>query len=167
MPSHRLLCQGQRPLSTSGIALKCISTIEGQELQCDIHVGECGHHSSACTLAGKAYRSGFYWPSALVDAAEMVKRYEACQFHAMQIHQPAQGLQTSRSLGRSLFGDWTSWAHFHERKGATATSSSPSKSSPNGQSWSPCARYRPGRPSSLSKGWYAASGCPTSSSLTT
>jgi hypothetical protein len=43
----------------SGIALKCISTHEGQELIRDIHAGECGHHSSASMLAGKAYRSGF------------------------------------------------------------------------------------------------------------
>jgi transposase InsO family protein len=40
-------------------------------------------------------RSGFYWPSALWDAAEMVKRCEACQFHAKQIHQLAQELQTT------------------------------------------------------------------------
>jgi hypothetical protein len=61
----------------NGIALKCISTHQGQELLRDIHAGECGHHASASTLAGKAYRSGFYWPSALWDAAEMVKRCEA------------------------------------------------------------------------------------------
>jgi hypothetical protein len=78
----------------SGVALKCISTHEGQELLKDIHIGECGHHSSAVTLTGKAYHNGFYWPSALSDAAEMVKRCEACQFHAKQIHQPAQELQT-------------------------------------------------------------------------
>jgi hypothetical protein len=78
----------------SGIALKCILTHEGQELLRDIHAGECGHHSSAGTLAGKAYRSGFYWPSVLSDAAEMVKRCKACQFHAKQIHQPAHELQT-------------------------------------------------------------------------
>jgi hypothetical protein len=71
----------------SGITLKCISTNEGQELLRDIHTGECGHQSSAGTLAGKAYRSGFYWPLALQDTAEMVKRCEAC--HARQIHQPA------------------------------------------------------------------------------
>jgi hypothetical protein len=78
----------------NGIALKCISTHQGQELLRDIHAGECGHHASASTLAAKAYRSGFYWPSALWYAAEMVKRCEACQFHANQIHQPAQELQT-------------------------------------------------------------------------
>jgi ribonuclease HI len=78
----------------NGVALKCISSHQGQEFLRDIHAGECGHHASASTLATKAYRSGFYWPSALWDAAEMVKSCEACQFHAKQIHQPAQELQT-------------------------------------------------------------------------
>jgi ribonuclease HI len=41
---------------------------------------------------GVSYR--FYWPSVLWDTAEMVKRCKACQFHAKQIHQPAQELQT-------------------------------------------------------------------------
>jgi ribonuclease HI/transposase InsO family protein len=78
----------------NGVALKCISTHQGQDLLRDIHAGECGHHASASTLTAKAYRSGFYWLSALWDAAEMVKRCEACQFHAKQIQQPAQELQT-------------------------------------------------------------------------
>jgi hypothetical protein len=62
----------------SGIALKCILTVEGQELLQDIHAFECGHQSLAGTLARKAYRSGIYWPFALSDAVEMVKRCEAC-----------------------------------------------------------------------------------------
>jgi hypothetical protein len=78
----------------NGIALKCISIVEGQELLQDIHAGECGHHSSAGTLTGNVYHNGFYWPCVLSDTAEMVKRCEAYQFHAKQIHQPAQGLQT-------------------------------------------------------------------------
>jgi hypothetical protein len=78
----------------NGVALKCISTHQGQELLRDIHTGECGHHASASTLTAKAYRSGFYWPSALWDAAEMVKRCEVCQFHAKKIHQLTQELQT-------------------------------------------------------------------------
>jgi ribonuclease HI len=49
----------------NGVALKCICTHQGQELLRDIHAGECGHHASASTLIAKAYRSGFYWPSAL------------------------------------------------------------------------------------------------------
>jgi hypothetical protein len=53
----------------SGVTLKCISTHQGQELLRDIHADECGHHSSAITLTRKAYRSGFYWPSALSNVA--------------------------------------------------------------------------------------------------
>jgi ribonuclease HI len=49
----------------NGVALKCISTHQGQELLRDIHTGECGHHASTSTHAAKEYRSGFYWPSAL------------------------------------------------------------------------------------------------------
>ena len=60
----------------------------------DIHDGDCGHHSSSRTFVGKAFYSGFYWPTTLNDAAELVKSCEACQFHAKQIHQPAQDLQT-------------------------------------------------------------------------
>jgi hypothetical protein len=59
----------------------------------EIHGGECGSHSSSCTLVGKAFRHGFYWPTALQDATELVKSCEACQFHAKQIHTPAQALQ--------------------------------------------------------------------------
>jgi hypothetical protein len=44
------------------------------------------------TLVGKAFWHGFYWPTALLDAAEMVKSCKACQFHAKQIHTPAQAL---------------------------------------------------------------------------
>ena len=76
------------------ITLRCISKEQGCELPADIHGGDCGHHSLSRTLAGKAFRSGFYWPSALNDAIELVRSCEACQFHAKQIHQPAQGLQT-------------------------------------------------------------------------
>ncbi|XP_073353817.1 uncharacterized protein [Aegilops tauschii subsp. strangulata] len=67
---------------------------QGLELLADIHGGDCGHHSSSRTLVGKAFCSGFYWPTALNDATELVRSCEACQFHAKQIHQPTQGLQT-------------------------------------------------------------------------
>ena len=43
---------------------------------------------------GKAFCNGFYWPTTLNDAAELVKSCEARQFHAKQIHQQAQDLQT-------------------------------------------------------------------------
>jgi hypothetical protein len=85
LEAERIVCQALRYCikdydlyrrRPNGIALKCISTHQGQELLWDIHAGECGHHASASTLTAKAYRSDFYWSSALGGAAEMVKRCE-------------------------------------------------------------------------------------------
>jgi ribonuclease HI/transposase InsO family protein len=42
----------------------------------------------------KVFRSGFYWPTAKSDAAELVQRCEACQYLSKQQHLPAQQLQT-------------------------------------------------------------------------
>jgi ribonuclease HI len=78
---------------TNGILMRCITQEEGRELLAVIHGGKCESHSSSRTLVGKAFRHGFYWPTALQDAAEMVKYCKACQFHAKQIHTPAQALQ--------------------------------------------------------------------------
>jgi hypothetical protein len=75
------------------ILMRCITQEEGRELLAEIHGGECGSHSASRTLVGKAFRHDFYWPTALQDAAELVKSCEACQFHAKQIHTPAQALQ--------------------------------------------------------------------------
>ena len=79
---------------TDEVYLRCISREEGGGLLADIHEGECGSHSSSRTLVGKVFRHGFYWPTALQDASELVRRCKACQFHAKQIHQPAQALHT-------------------------------------------------------------------------
>jgi ribonuclease HI len=75
------------------ILMRCITQEEGCELLVEIHEGECGSHSASRTLVGKAFWHGFYWPATLQDAAEMVKSCKACQFHAKQIHTPAQALQ--------------------------------------------------------------------------
>jgi hypothetical protein len=75
------------------IHMRCITQEEGRELLTEIHGGECRSHSSSRTLVGKAFWHGFYWPTALHDAAEMVKSCKVCQFHAKQIHTPAQALQ--------------------------------------------------------------------------
>ena len=66
---------GKRP---NYLLLRCISREQGLELLADIYGGDCGHHSSSCTLVGKASRSGFYWPTTLNDAAELVHSCEAC-----------------------------------------------------------------------------------------
>jgi hypothetical protein len=72
----------------NGVLMRCI-TQEGCELLAEVHGGECGNHASSRTLVGKVFRHGFYWPTALQDAVELVKTCKACQFHTKQIHKPA------------------------------------------------------------------------------
>jgi hypothetical protein len=43
---------------------------------------------------GNAFRQGFYWPTAVVDATRIVRSCQGCQFYARQTHLPAQALQT-------------------------------------------------------------------------
>jgi hypothetical protein len=75
------------------VLMWCITWEEGCELLTEVHGGECGNHTPSRTLVGKTFRHGFYWPTALQDAIKLVKTCRACQFHAKQIHTPAQMLQ--------------------------------------------------------------------------
>jgi transposase InsO family protein len=77
-----------------GILQRCISVVEGQELLQDIHSGACGHHTAPRALVGNAFRQGFYWLTAVVDATRIVRSCQGCQFYARQTHLPAQALQT-------------------------------------------------------------------------
>src|SRR6266508_438607 len=79
---------------TSGILMRCISKEDGRRLLKEIHSGICGNHAASRTLVGKAYRQGFFWPTAVTDADELVRKCEGCQYFARQIHMPAQELQT-------------------------------------------------------------------------
>jgi hypothetical protein len=58
--------------STTGVLQRCIAPEDGIALLRDIHEGTCGHHASSRTLITKAFRSGFYWLSALHDAKNIV-----------------------------------------------------------------------------------------------
>ncbi|KAK1663373.1 hypothetical protein QYE76_051532 [Lolium multiflorum] len=76
----------------SGVFQRCVT--EGIELLREIHQGECGHHASSRAIVGKAFRHGFYWPTALKDAEEMVKTCNGCQRFAKQRQTPASALKT-------------------------------------------------------------------------
>nr|AAX92889.1 retrotransposon protein, putative, Ty3-gypsy sub-class [Oryza sativa Japonica Group] len=76
------------------VLLKCVLSDDGKHLLLNIHEGICGSHAASRTLVGKAFRQGFFWPTALKDACDIVQRCEACQFHSKHIKLPAQALQT-------------------------------------------------------------------------
>jgi hypothetical protein len=106
--------------------MKCILSATGKQLLDEIHVGQCGIHAASRTLVGKVFRSGFYWPTAKSDAAELVQMCEACQYLSKQQHLLAQQLQTipvGRNMVICVLGtghDWTiqeSSRRIHSRVG--------------------------------------------------
>jgi transposase InsO family protein len=80
--------------STARVLQRCIAQEDGIALLREIHEGTCGHHASSRTLIAKAFRSGFYWLSALYDARNIVQHCEACQLFATKPHAPASELHT-------------------------------------------------------------------------
>jgi hypothetical protein len=71
-----------RKAASTGVLMKCILRSEGLQLLAEIHSGKCGCHAASTNLVGKAYRSRFYWPTAMTDAKDLVKRCKGCQFFA-------------------------------------------------------------------------------------
>ena len=60
--------------SHSGVLMKFIPREEGKGILDEIHSGVCGNHTASRTLVGKAFRAGFYWPTALMDAKILIKQ---------------------------------------------------------------------------------------------
>ena len=80
--------------SASGILTKCVTLEEGKDILREIHERVCGNHAASRTLVGKAYRSGFFWPTAVSDAEDLVRRCPGCQFFGNKTHVPAHNLIT-------------------------------------------------------------------------
>jgi hypothetical protein len=80
--------------ASSGVLMKCVPPEEGKGMLEEIHKGVCDNHASSCTLVSKAFRLAFYWPTALGDAEELVRRCQGCQYFAKQQHIPAYKLVT-------------------------------------------------------------------------
>jgi hypothetical protein len=66
--------------TSSGVLMKCVSREEGKDILEEIHKGVYGNHASSRTLVGKDFRRAFYWPTALGDAKELVRRCQGCQY---------------------------------------------------------------------------------------
>jgi ribonuclease HI len=64
--------------ASSRVLMKCVPREEGKGILEEIHKGVCGNHASSRTLVSKAFRRAFYWPTALGDAEELVRRCQRC-----------------------------------------------------------------------------------------
>jgi hypothetical protein len=79
----------------NGMMIRCIHREEGIQPLQDIHNDVCGSHSSWCSIIGKAFRHGFYWPTTKDDD-------EACKSSSAD-----RSLLALRNLGNQYCGHLT------------------------------------------------------------
>ncbi|KAI5315440.1 hypothetical protein L3X38_044616 [Prunus dulcis] len=72
--------------------LKCLTAEQGEYILREIHSGVCGDHSGSRSLAYKAFRQGYFWPTMHQDANSLVKRCDKCQRFGNIPHIPAEPL---------------------------------------------------------------------------
>ena len=77
--------------------LKCVGKEDANYILREVHEGICGNHIGARTLAGKILRRGYYWPTMLKDAIELVRKCKACQEHVKISHLPYEPLTSITS----------------------------------------------------------------------
>ena len=80
--------------SVTGVYQRYVEPEQGQAILKVIHQGECGHHAASRALVAKAFRHGFFWPTALKDAKDLVQKCKGCQKFRSKPHQPASALKT-------------------------------------------------------------------------
>ena len=59
--------------------LKCVLLTEVKNIMWEIHEGTCGNHTEGQSLAFKALRQGYYWPTMKADCMEYARKCDKCQ----------------------------------------------------------------------------------------
>ncbi|KAI5352183.1 hypothetical protein L3X38_005074 [Prunus dulcis] len=72
--------------------LRCLTPEEGHYVLREIHEGICGNHSGSRSLAHKAIRQGYFWPSLHTDAQAFTQKCDKCQRFANIPQLPAEPL---------------------------------------------------------------------------
>ncbi|GJR20983.1 reverse transcriptase domain-containing protein [Tanacetum coccineum] len=68
--------------------LRCVGPNQPHYVLLEAHFGSCGAHAGATTIAQKAARLGYYWPTMYLDATQVVDECHNCQEHAPITQQP-------------------------------------------------------------------------------
>ena len=77
--------------------LKCIVGKDTEYVLREVHEGICGNHIGARALAGKVLRQGYYWPTILKDATDLVKKCRIFQEQAKISRLPSKPLTSITS----------------------------------------------------------------------
>ena len=77
--------------------LKCIAGKDTEYVLREVHEGTCGNHIGARALTGKVLMQGYYWPTILKDATDLVRRCNIFQEHAKISRLPSEPLTSITS----------------------------------------------------------------------
>ena len=59
--------------------MKCVNLEPGNHILQEIHEGICGNHAGGQSLAHKALRQGYLWPTMKADAMNFARKCDKCQ----------------------------------------------------------------------------------------
>jgi len=109
-PYRRYLVDGLLPLEPAEAKkvkrksvnpiLVCVSEDQCTQIMAELHKGICGSHVGGRSLASKAVRSGYYWPTVREDCMRYAQQCKQCQQHADWHKAPPEEL-------RSIYSTWS------------------------------------------------------------
>ncbi|KAM3001301.1 hypothetical protein FF2_037610 [Malus domestica] len=70
--------------------LRCLTPVEAETVIREIHEGVCGDHARSRSLAHKAFRQEYYWPTLHQDAIRISCSCDKCQRYATIPHSPSE-----------------------------------------------------------------------------
>ena len=82
----------------------CVTEAEYLKVLDQAHAGLSGGHFSADTTAKAIMTAGLWWPTLVQDAAEFVKRCEACQ--RTKVPQRRDNMPLRPMMGARAFAKW-------------------------------------------------------------
>ena len=77
--------------------LKWVGKEDANYVLREVHEGICGNHIGVRSLEAKTLRLGYYWPTIIKDATELVKKCKICQEHAQIPYLPSEPLTSITS----------------------------------------------------------------------
>ncbi|KAM1120873.1 hypothetical protein ACFX19_002666 [Malus domestica] len=72
--------------------LRCLTPAEAETVLREIPEGVCGDHAGSRSLAHKAFRQGYYWPTLHQDAIRISYSCDKCQRYVTIPHSPPEPL---------------------------------------------------------------------------
>ncbi|KAM2134918.1 hypothetical protein ACFXTH_003767 [Malus domestica] len=72
--------------------LRYLTPAEAETIIREIHEGVCGDHAGSRSLAHKAFRQGYYWPTLHQDAIRISRSCDKCQRYVTILHSSPEPL---------------------------------------------------------------------------